>query len=149
MHPKERLAFFALVVGNVGLLMVDHIHFQYNGMLLGTMSQLPSHSLRKGLSGLLIWSIVAIEQDRCLLSAVLFAVLLNLKHLFVYSAAVFFGYMLKHKCLRSGSLQWGALCQLAVAVLSILALSFGPFLVLGQFSQVKERYQGCCCAKCS
>ena len=138
MHPKERLAFFALVVGNAGLLMVDHIHFQYNGMLLGTVPQSLCHSHRTIIAGMLIWSIVEMEQEHCVLSAILFAVLLNLKHLFVYSAAVFFGYLLRHKCLQSGSLQWGALCKLVVVVLTVLGLSFGPFLVHGQLSQVRK-----------
>jgi ALG6, ALG8 glycosyltransferase family len=32
---RQRDAVFALTVGSAGLLLVDHIHFQYNGLLLG------------------------------------------------------------------------------------------------------------------
>ena len=32
---RKRDAAFALVAASAGLLLVDHIHFQYNGLLLG------------------------------------------------------------------------------------------------------------------
>ena len=32
---EERVVTYLLVLGSPGLIMVDHIHFQYNGMLLG------------------------------------------------------------------------------------------------------------------
>jgi alpha-1,3-glucosyltransferase len=39
---KQRDVSFALVVAHAGLLLVDHIHFQYNGMLLGAQPATPS-----------------------------------------------------------------------------------------------------------
>ena len=42
---RSQLA-FALVVGHAGLLLVDHIHFQYNGMLLGGLPLCLSWSKR-------------------------------------------------------------------------------------------------------
>lgn len=35
LSPKEKIWFFAVVLSNAGLLMVDHVHFQYNGFLIG------------------------------------------------------------------------------------------------------------------
>ena len=35
-EPRRSLAFF-LVVANAGLLLLDHVHFQYNGLLLGEL----------------------------------------------------------------------------------------------------------------
>lgn len=32
---RQHDAIVALIVGSAGLLLVDHIHFQYNGLLLG------------------------------------------------------------------------------------------------------------------
>lgn len=35
LSPKEKIWLFAVVLSNAGLLMVDHVHFQYNGFLIG------------------------------------------------------------------------------------------------------------------
>eukprot|EP00913_Durusdinium_trenchii_P034359 g32144.t2 len=59
-----------LVLWNSTLLMVDHVHFQYNGMLLG----------------LLLLSIAAIERQRTYLGAVLFCLLLCMKRLATLTA---------------------------------------------------------------
>ncbi|KAI3428699.1 hypothetical protein D9Q98_007523 [Chlorella vulgaris] len=116
-----RLAALFLTAANPGLLMVDHMHFQYNGMLLG----------------IFVLSLVAAAEERHLLAALLFAVLLNLKHIFLYAAPAFFIYLLRRYCrgpqalLRFGSL--------ATIVSATFAASFGPFVAAGQLPQLASR----------
>eukprot|EP00878_Enallax_costatus_P040630 GHUV01046957.1.p1 GENE.GHUV01046957.1~~GHUV01046957.1.p1 ORF type:complete len:308 (+),score=62.78 GHUV01046957.1:100-1023(+) len=128
------LTAFLLAVANAGLIMVDNIHFQYNSMLLG----------------LLVWSILMAEEQRYILSGILFAVLLNMKHLFAYLAPVFFVFLLRHYVLHGSSRNsvsskgssgsWAAaftrLMILGGAVLAVCGASFGPFTLMGQLKQV-------------
>ncbi|PFH34398.1 ALG6, ALG8 glycosyltransferase family protein [Besnoitia besnoiti] len=67
-----------LVLFNAGLLIVDHIHFQYNGFLLGV----------------LFLSIADIQTGRYYRGSTLFTALLLLKHIFLYVAPVYFVFLL-------------------------------------------------------
>jgi alpha-1,3-glucosyltransferase len=64
-HNKSRSL---LLIFNAGLLIVDSMHFQYNAMMMG----------------ILLLSILYMHQKRYILSAVLFSILLNFKHIFLY-----------------------------------------------------------------
>lgn len=100
----------ALLLTNIGLLMVDHIHFQYNGFLFG----------------FLLLSISFALTEAYLASALCFAILLNLKHIFIYVAPVYVVYLLRFYCFRNA----GAilkLIKLGVLVAGVCLLSFGPF----------------------
>lgn len=103
------------ILGNCGLLFVDHIHFQYNGFLFG----------------ILLLSIAAVRQERFLVAALLFAVLLHLKHIFMYMAPVYFVYLLRFYCLE-GVGDWrnvvGRLVKLGAIVVGVSAVSIGPFV---------------------
>ncbi|XP_060682201.1 probable dolichyl pyrophosphate Glc1Man9GlcNAc2 alpha-1,3-glucosyltransferase [Hemiscyllium ocellatum] len=130
----ERPAFIlaVLLLWNFGLLIVDHIHFQYNGLLFGVM----------------LLSIARMFQERHLESALLFAILMNFKHIFLYVAPAYGIYLLRSYCFTEnklgGSIQWKSfscsrLFALGFIVFSVFAVSFGPFISMGQLSQVLTR----------
>ena len=122
---------------NAGLLLVDHVHFQYNGMLIG---------------GLLL-SCALTSRGRARGAALVFSVLLNLKHLFLFVAPLFFVHLLRGYVLRAGaagsagsagsaSASIAALRRLAVLgaiVVGVFAASLGPFALHGQLGQLASR----------
>ncbi|XP_034034246.1 probable dolichyl pyrophosphate Glc1Man9GlcNAc2 alpha-1,3-glucosyltransferase [Thalassophryne amazonica] len=121
-----------LLLWNFGLLIVDHVHFQYNGFLFG----------------FLLLSLSTHLQSRHLLGALLFAILLNLKHIYLYVAPAYGIYLLRSYCFtrdnKDGSVQWTSfslrrLLALAGIVGSVFTLSFGPFITMGQLPQVLSR----------
>ncbi|XP_013421845.1 probable dolichyl pyrophosphate Glc1Man9GlcNAc2 alpha-1,3-glucosyltransferase isoform X2 [Lingula anatina] len=125
------LSLAVLMIGNFGLLIVDHIHFQYNGFLFG----------------ILMLSIVRIYEGRNLEAALLFATLLNFKHIFLYVAPAYFIYLLRSHCFQNakdGSILWTSfsplrLLKLGTVVLMVCGMSFGPFIAMGQLPQVISR----------
>ncbi|XP_060663803.1 probable dolichyl pyrophosphate Glc1Man9GlcNAc2 alpha-1,3-glucosyltransferase [Drosophila nasuta] len=109
---QQHIAGCMLLLLNVGLIFVDHIHFQYNGFLFG----------------LLLLSVSALLRQRYLLSAFSFAVLLNFKHIFLYMAPAFAVYLLKFYCLGKQSRQFVlSIAKLLAVGLTPFVLSFGPF----------------------
>ncbi|PCH41268.1 glycosyltransferase family 57 protein [Wolfiporia cocos MD-104 SS10] len=107
-----------------GFLIVDHIHFQYNGFMFG----------------ILLWSILMARNDNKLASGFLFAVLLNFKHIYMYLAPAYFIYLLRSFCLSpSGALLPMRFVSLANAVIAVFLVSLGPFLLMGQLPQLLAR----------
>ena len=49
-------------------------------------------------AGILLWSIALIQEGRDVAAAFLFALLLNMKHLFAALAPLYFVYLLRHHC---------------------------------------------------
>lgn len=101
-----------ILLGNFGLLVIDHIHFQYNGIMFG----------------ILLISIAKMIQEKHLQSAFYFAILLNMKHIFVYVSPVYVAYLLKFYCFK-GNLSTAIrnLTKLGAIVVGVTLLSFGPF----------------------
>ncbi|CDO91767.1 unnamed protein product [Kluyveromyces dobzhanskii CBS 2104] len=124
---SEKSANFVMassIVLSPGLLIVDHIHFQYNGFLFG----------------ILISSIVAAKNRRYLLCATFFSVALCFKHIFLYLAPAYFVFLLRAYVLDFSSfkfksykdlisiVQWPNLFKLAAVVIGIFSVAFLPFI---------------------
>ncbi|KAK4502392.1 hypothetical protein PRZ48_005817 [Zasmidium cellare] len=111
-----------------GLLIIDHIHFQYNGFLYGV----------------LILSIVLAryQKDWLLVSGVTFAALLCLKHIYLYLAPAYFVYLLRAYCLGPRSIfdiKLFNCIKLGSGIVAVFGLAFGPFAYLEQIPQVFSR----------
>lgn len=108
---------WVLVVWSPALVIVDHMHFQYNGFLLG----------------FLLMSLSCLEEGRDLMGGFIFAVLLCFKHLYAVAAPVYLVYLLRHYCWKGGVVGGvGRLLTMGSVVASVLAAAFGPFLFYGQ-----------------
>ena len=110
-----------------GLLIIDHIHFQYNGFLYGV---------------LLLSLSAARKQSTLLLSGVLFAALLCLKHIYLYLAPAYFVYLLRVYCLSPRSIyriRVANCVKLGASIAFVFTAAFGPFLLWGQADQLTKR----------
>lgn len=122
--PNRRLLTLFLVAAHPGLIMVDHIHFQYNGILLG----------------LLILALWSLARGDDFTGAALFAALLCAKHIYLYAAPAFFVQLLRRRCtgrsLAAGCAQFAALGGIVCA---IFCAALGPFVAAGQLRQLAGR----------
>ncbi len=117
-----------------GLLVIDHIHFQYNGFLYG----------------ILILSIVLARNSK-LYSGILFAVLLCLKHIYLYLAPAYFVYLLRSYCLDPKSVlrpRFTNILKLGTGIVGTFGAAFGPFAMMGQLEQIKSRLFPFCRGLC-
>ncbi|KAL6130516.1 hypothetical protein ACLB2K_068895 [Fragaria x ananassa] len=121
-HVRRRVM-WVLVVWSPMLLIVDHLHFQYNGLLLGV----------------LLVSVSYLEEGRDLMGGFVFAVLLCFKHLFAVAAPVYFVYLLRHYCWKGLVKGFGSLLVMGSVVVAVFAVAYGPFVYHGQMKQVIHR----------
>lgn len=118
-----------LILCNSGLLIVDHMHFQYNGFLLG----------------ILLISTAEVLEGNFLLSAFWYTVLLNMKHIFLYVSPVYFVYFFRNYCFARNSKICAnnflpeRFCKLGALVLTVTLFSFGPYIYYNQMGQVFSR----------
>ncbi|SPO04509.1 related to glucosyltransferase [Cephalotrichum gorgonifer] len=110
-----------------GLLIIDHIHFQYNGFLYG----------------ILVLSLVLARSDNTLLaSGLVFAGLLCFKHIYLYLAPAYFVFLLRGYCLSPNNVlrpRFLNCVKLGGGIAAIAAAAFGPFVALGQVPQLLSR----------
>ncbi|KAH7428331.1 hypothetical protein KP509_10G087900 [Ceratopteris richardii] len=115
---KLQILSYLAIFFSPGLLMVDHIHFQYNGFLLGV----------------LLLSVSYLKEGNDLTGGIMFAILLCFKHLFAIAAPVYFVYLLRHYCH-----DLARFLKLGFSVMLVILTAFGPFLYYGQIAQVLRR----------
>ncbi|XP_058731852.1 probable dolichyl pyrophosphate Glc1Man9GlcNAc2 alpha-1,3-glucosyltransferase [Vicia villosa] len=123
LDSRKQKLIYSLVVWSPMLLIVDHVHFQYNGFLIG----------------ILLISLSYLEEGRDLLGGFVFAVLLCFKHLFAVAAPVYFIYLLRHYCWGGIIRGFSRLLIMGSLVAAVFASAFGPFFHLGQIQQVIQR----------
>lgn len=120
---------------NIGLLIIDHIHFQYNGFLLGVLlvSLAKVSRVSKEVCSFTQSIIISLNnnyislQNQILQGAFWFAILLNLKHIYLYIAPAYGVWLLRSYCLQNGKFIYRVI-KLGIIVMFVLYMSFGPFI---------------------
>lgn len=143
---------FLFIVTNPGLILLDHVHFQYNGMLLGILLI----SISFIIWGTQIISTKITVKDKSnstdeaielrssglfeLLGAGVFAILIAMKHLYLMLAPLYLFYLLRHHCFvarRRGdyvnySFSFGRFIVLGIVTLTCLLGALVPFIMQNQ-----------------
>lgn len=124
-HADARRAYSVAtsLILSPGLLIVDHIHFQYNGMMYGFLILVINNARLK----------------RYLQCGFWFALLLCFKHIYLYLAPAVFIFLLRAYCLqlnfqRKGIfsnllsvVRWTNLIKLGTTTLAVFFVAFAPF----------------------
>lgn len=115
------------VILSPGLLIIDHIHFQYNGFMYG----------------ILVLSLVLARCKATLLSSgLVFATLLCFKHIYLYLAPAYFIFLLRAYCLSAKSIfriRFLNCIKLGLGIGGIFGAAFGPFVAMEQIPQLLSR----------
>lgn len=103
---------YILLLFNSSLLLIDHIHFQYNGFLIG----------------LLLLCISSASCKQYIRLALFFSGLVLFKHLFAPLALVFATFLVKNYCMEDQGFNVRKFGQLVLVALGALLSAFVPFL---------------------
>ncbi|KNC52029.1 dolichyl glycosyltransferase [Thecamonas trahens ATCC 50062] len=117
-----------LILGSPALLLLDHVHFQYNGML----------------TGLLLLSIGGVtSRSGYALTAAAYAALLGFKHLYLVLGLVYTVFLFKAVVVQPraslGSISLARFAILAGIVVAVLGAAFAPFVAAGSGWAMLER----------
>ena len=121
----------ATIATSPAQILIDHGHFQYNGISLG----------------LTMYAVAAVLSDRDVLGSILFACALNHKQMSAYFAPAFFAHLLG-KCLcraRNPTLnaRAAAVARLGAAVVGTFAIVWAPFfLAINPKTHTKDGWEG-------
>ena len=116
-----------LVCANPGLFLLDHIHFQYNAMLLGILL-LSLWSLARGAAASALNSKEVLKWD--LLGAFFYSILLGMKHIYLLLGPLYFVYLLGHTCFVQTKTTKKGSPTFSLGRFSALTLVTGTTLVL-------------------
>lgn len=125
-NQYTHLFMYSLIVLNGGLLLVDHIHFQYNGLLLGLL--------------ILCFDLANKRSYKAL--ALVYSILVLMKHLFAPLAPIFAIFLLNNHCFKlqpistiKSLINFSQL--VAIAIFALLG-AFLPFILLSHSSSAGE-----------
>ena len=130
---KKFILLFISIEGFAGLVLIDNIHFQYNGILFG----------------IFFMSIGYVINEEYIIGAILFTICLCMKHIFLYMAPAYFVFYLKFVIFQDSKNFFEMIkktIKIGCFILLIIFLTFLPFILisikdrnLNQFIQIKER----------
>ncbi|RKO92977.1 glycosyl transferase [Blyttiomyces helicus] len=117
---RDKCILLSLIFLSPGLLFVDHIlsSLPYNGFLYGIQ----------------LFSVAAMAEGHDLIGGILFAIVLNFKHIYLYQAPAYFIYLLRKYCFavgadgRKASFSINRFVAIGASTVAVFAASFGPFL---------------------
>lgn len=128
-RPDVTSGIALLLLLQPGLLLVDHIHFQYNGLL----------------SGIFLLSLGSIVSGNYITGSFWFAILLNFKHIYLYCAPAYGMYLLTAYCMGKSPNVSRVLSftkrtsELAFIVLLVFVITYIPFADLTTLKQLISR----------
>ncbi|EFO23358.2 hypothetical protein LOAG_05127 [Loa loa] len=111
---KNSFAADIFLIANVSLVMIDNIHFQYNGFL----------------TSLFLLSLGWVMRKSFLYGALTYCMLLNMKHIYLYYAPAYAVYYVMNYLFSSGKAFIANGAKLAAILMLPFALSFAPFIHL-------------------